>query len=304
MKPKNLPTSPVQEEITEILNYTDYDELISLLAQYADKHPDFYQVLVSLFHPKKKTTPRINYAKKIQECFDYSYDEYDFQEGRQTIADDLDCYVEKAKSLIKLNCEEEAITILFHIIKEIGEDYEEYENYDGDLACVCQEAVEIVAGMIETGLPDDLLKKMTDEISKLIKNNSYANYDLVDLEQLLLSISLKTSNFDKGIRILDGVLKNEPDSFRTSSLVMSKIKFLKSAGRKEEVEKVILSYLYLPEIRNVKLKELKSKKRYEEALILIDEGISLAEKKGHSGTIVDWKNKKLSVNQLIGKQRK
>ena len=34
--------------------------------------------------------------------------------------------------------------------------------------------------MIETGLPDDLLKDLTDEISQLIKNSNYDNYDLAE----------------------------------------------------------------------------------------------------------------------------
>ncbi|GAB6008032.1 hypothetical protein [Dysgonomonas reticulitermitis] len=216
----------------------------------------------------------------------------------------MDAYIEKAKSLIKLDCREEAITILLHIIGEIGESYVEYDDYDGDLGCVCQEAAELITEMIETGLPDGLLNKLTDEISKLIKNSTYDNYDLADLNQLLFLISLKTSSFDNGIRILDEALKNEPDSFRTFPLVMSKIEFLENAGKKEEVEKVILSYLHLPEIRKIRLKELISEKQYGKALSLIDEGISLAGKKGHPGTAADWKDEKLSVYQLTGNKEK
>ncbi|WP_106829499.1 hypothetical protein [Parabacteroides pacaensis] len=212
--------------------------------------------------------------------------------------------MEKAESLIKLNCQEEAMAILLHIIREIGNGYEEHDDYDGDLGCICQEATELIIEMIETGLPDDLLKKLTDEISQLIKNSNYDNYDLADLNELLFLISLKTSNFDNGIRIIDEALKNEPDSFRTPSLVKSKIELLESADQKGEVKKVISSYLYLPEIRKIRLKELIAEKQYENALALIDEGISMAKEKGHPGTVTDWKNEKLSVYQLMGNKEK
>jgi len=249
-----------------------------------------------------------DYAKAIQKCFKVrnrnSYDRYGHSSEIKAISYSLDVYIEKAKSLIKLNCQEEAMTILLQIIREIGDSYEEYEDYDGDIGCVCQEATELIAKMIETGLPDDLLKVLTDEISQLIKNDNYDNYDLADLDGILLSVSLKTSNFDNGIRIIDEALKNEPDSFRTHSLVMSKIELLENAGKKEEIEKVISSYLYLPEIRKIKLKELISDKQYEEALTLIDEGINIAEKKGHPGTVADWKDKKLSVYKLLGYKEK
>jgi tetratricopeptide (TPR) repeat protein len=294
-----VPLSPSQEQLTEILKHAKKKKLMSFLSQYADKHPDFYQALISNFQPKKKTVSHTDYAKEIKKCFKHSHHNYDFRFEGRAIAYKLDNYIEKAESMIKLNCEEEAVTILLHIIREIGENYEEYEDYDGDLAFACREATKLIAGMIKSGLPDILLKKMTDEISNLIKNSNYDNYDLADLDQIFFSICLKTANFDKGIHVLDEALKNEPDSFRTSSLVLSKINFLENAGKKGEIENVILSYLYRPEIRKIRLKELISKKQFEQALTLIDEGINLAEKKKHPGTVIDWKNEKLSVYQLM-----
>ena len=299
-----VPLSSSQEQLTEILKQSKNKDLTSFLTQYANKHPDFYQELISNLHPKKKANVKVDYSKEIQKCFKYSYDNYSYRNGGQSIAYKLDKYIEKAKSLMKLNCQEEAMTILLHIIREIGDGYEELDDYDGDLGTVCQDAVELLAEMIKTGLPDDLLKDLTDEISKLIKNSNYDNYDLADLNELLFSISIKTSDFDNGIRIIDETLTNEPDSFRAASLVTSKIELLEKADKKEEVAKVITFYLYLPEIRKIRLNELRSKKQYEQSLILIDEGINLAEKKGHPGTVTDWKDEKLTVYKLMDNKEK
>ena len=298
------PLSSQQEQLSEILKQTNNKELVSFLSQYADKHPDFHQALISNLHPKKKTTSPVDYAKEIQKCFTHSYDKYGYTYDEAAIVNKLDKHIDKAKSLIKLNCMEEAATIIVHIIKEIGDRCEEYEDYDGDLAYVCQNAVELMAEMIETGLSDDLLSGLTDEIGKLMENNNYANYELADLNELLFSISLKTSDFDKSLRILNETLKNEPDSFRTPSLVKTKIKLLENAGKKEEVEKMITAFLYLPEIRKIRLKELIAKKQYEETLALIDEGINLAEEKKHPGIASDWRDEKLSVYQLVGNKEK
>ncbi|GHT29775.1 hypothetical protein AGMMS49574_07460 [Bacteroidia bacterium] len=296
-----IPSSPSQEQLTEILKQTNKKELTSFLSQYADKYPDFYQALTSNLHPQKKTNVPVDYAKEIQKCFHVrnSYDNYGYSHEGESISTKLDKYIEKAKSLIKLKCEKEALTILLHIIKKIGDDYEEFDDYNGDLAYVCQEASEIIAIMIKSGLPDNLLKIVMDELSQMIKNRNYDNYGLADLEQILFSISLTTSDFEKGIVIIDEALKAEPDSFRTSSLVTSKIELLDQAGKNEEVKNVISLYLYLPEIRKIRLKELISEKQYEKALSIIDEGIILAERNNHSGTVSDWKDEKLSVYQLI-----
>ncbi|MDR0969196.1 MAG: SWIM zinc finger family protein [Lentimicrobiaceae bacterium] len=299
-----MPLSESQDQLSEILKQTNNKELIAFLSEYADKDPDFYQAIQSNLHPKKKTTTPVDYSKEIQKCFRHSSGNYNYRNEGQAIAVKLDKYIEKAKSLVKLNCQEEAITILIQIIREIGEDYEEYDDYNGDLACACQDAIDVIAEMVESGLSDDLLKELTDEISQLIKNSNYDNYDLGNLSELFFSISLKTSNFDNSIRIIAEALQNEPDSFRTTSLVRTKIELLENSGKKEEVEKVISSYLYLPEIRKIKLQKLIDEKEYENALTLIDEGISIAEKKKHPGTVADWKDEKLSVYLLIENKAK
>ncbi|MDR2118740.1 MAG: SWIM zinc finger family protein [Tannerellaceae bacterium] len=301
-----IPTPPQQEQLNEILKHVNQKELTSFLSQYADKHPDFYQALQSNFHPQKKKNVSVDYIKEIQKCFKVrsSYDRYGYSSEGKMISHNLDAYIKKAKSLVKLNCKEEALGILLHIIMEIGDNYEEYEDYDADLACVCQEASEIIAGIIKSDLPDDLLNKLMDEIGQLIKNNNYGNYSLADLDQLFLSISLKTSNFEGSLQIIDEILKNEPDSFRTFSLVLSKIELLENANKKEEVENVISQYIYLPEIRKIKLKELLSEKQYEQALALIDEGIILAKEKRHPGTESDWKDEKLTVYKWMDNKEK
>jgi len=301
------PSSPSQEQeqLTEILKQTDKKELTSFLSQYAGKHPDFYQALVSGLHPKKRAKTQTDYEKEIKKCFIYSHNEYSMAPcDGGTVAYKLERYIEKAKSLMKLNCREEAISILLHIIREIGESYEGCDDYDGDLGCVCQEAAELIAEMIEAGLPDDLLKGLTDEIGKLIKNSNYDNYGLADLNELLLSISSKISDTNTVINIFDEALKREPDSFRTSSLVMSKIELLENTGKQEEEERVISHYLYLPEIRKIRLKKHISDKQYEKALAIIDEVISIAKDKGHSGTVADWKDEKLSVYRFMDNKEK
>jgi uncharacterized protein YqeY len=304
--PANIetPIPPQQEQLDEILKQTNQKELSSFLIQYAKEHPDFYQELKSNLHPQNKKKNRIDYAKEIQKCFNvrHSYDKYYRHEGAD-IAGNLDKYVEKAKSLIKLDCKEEALTILLLMIKEIGDSYEEYDD-EGELGSACQEAVDIISEMVESGLPDNLLKTLMDKISQWIKNSNYDNYGLADLDNLLFAVTLKTSGFERGVQIIDEALKNEPDSFRSSSLVISKIELLEKAGRKDAVEQTISDYLYLPEIRKVKLEQLISEGQYEHALALIDEGIIIAQKKEHPGTENKWKDEKLAIYKLTAHNEK
>lgn len=299
-----VPLSNTQKQLAQILKQANRKELISFLLQYADKHPDFYQAFLSDLQSKAKTTTQVDYAIEIQKCFKHSSGKYGFRSEGRVIAYKLNNYFEKAISLIKSNCQEEAMTILLHLMREIGKNYEKCDDYNGVLGGLCQTTAELVTEMIETGLPASLQQKLTDEIEQLIKNSNYDNYDLADLNELLCAITLKTSNFDNGIRIHRRNIKNEPDTLRTSSLVLTKIELLENADKKAEIEKVISSYLYLPEIRKIRLKKWISEKQYEKALTLIDEGISQAEKKGYPGSASHWKDKKLSAYRLMGNKEK
>ena len=104
-----------------------------------DEHPVTVEV------PKKKANAKVDYTKEIQKCFKLSYDNYGFQFDGQAIAYKLDGFIAKAKSLIKLNCQEEALTILLHIIRKIGDGYEEFDDHDGDLEAVCKDTAELTA---------------------------------------------------------------------------------------------------------------------------------------------------------------
>ncbi|KAA6319235.1 hypothetical protein EZS27_030848 [termite gut metagenome] len=301
------PSTPQQNQIAELLKYVETKELIAFLSQYAGEHNDFYQVLESRFHPQKNTGFLKNYAKDIQRCFKVrgsSYDGYRYSSEAEDIAKNLYPFIEKVKFLIGQHCLEEAAAISLQIIKDIGDDYEEYEDDDGSLGNVCQEASEILTGIIENDASKELLDLLMKEISLLIKNHTYDNYDLANIDRLLCMVSLKASNVDGGVRIIDEVLKVEPDSFRTPSLVISKIELLESAGQHEQTESVISHYLYLPEIREIRLKKQIENNLYEEALSLIDGGIDIAQKQNHSGTVADWKDQKLSVYQLMGNNEK
>jgi hypothetical protein len=74
------------------------------LSQYAGKHPDFYEALISNFHPEKKANFSADYEKEIQKCFNIRninyYDRYDYSSEGNAISYNLIIYIEKAKSLI------------------------------------------------------------------------------------------------------------------------------------------------------------------------------------------------------------
>jgi hypothetical protein len=302
-----IPQTPQQNQLADILKQTDKKEITTFLLQYANEHPNFFAALESQFHPKNKTASSKDYVKEIQKCLNnerYAYDRYDYTHESMDIANKISNYIEEAKYMIRQNCPREAIVILLQIIKQIGDNYEEYDDYDGDLGRTCYDASKMLQEMIESDLSEDLLNLLKIEIGNLFKCNNYQNYDLANADELLIAISIKSSDVEFGINVINEVLKTESDSFRTYSLVASKIKLLEYAGKQKDIELLVEQYLYLPAIRKIKLKKLVENKQYEKAIALINDGISIAEKKGNLGTVADWKDEKLSVFRLMNNREK
>lgn len=297
-----IPANPAQASISELLKFVDQTEILSFISRYAAQYPEFRKTLEQQFHPAKKIAPGKDYRKEIQKCFNVkgvSYDRYGHPADVDEISYNLYNYIEEAKFLIKENCLKEAAFICLEIIEHIGDKIEDYYDHDGTLIDDCQRAAEVLHDIIAQNPSGDLLKLLQEKLGELIKNNNYDNYGLADIDDLLFMVTVKSSGFEDGIKLIDEALKSEPDSFRTHSLVVSKIEMLEKAGKNTDVKDVIDQYLYLPKIREVKLNQLIDNKQYQDALALIEEGIKIAKDKDHRGTVTDWKEKQLLIYQEL-----
>jgi hypothetical protein len=284
---------------SELLNNMNEKEMLKFMREYAKKNPEFNRELEK--HFLKDTG---DYKKEVDDCFkirnrDLSYNRYDYSNEEEVIANRINELMNKKRIFVKNGQYENAVKTALYAMREIGNCYEEYTDYDGDLASACYNTAEFLSEIIEGNeLDTDLSSYITQELGKMLKNDVYDNYSLADIDKLLMMVSLKSSDSQSAIKLLDEALEAEPDSFRTDSLVLSKVELLNDSGKKDEAIQVIMQYLYLPKIRKIRLKGLLDAKLYDKALQLIDEGIKLAEAKDHSGTISDWKDEKLNIYTL------
>ena len=285
----------------ELLKSMDEKEMQKFVREYAKKNPGFIKEVEK--HFMKET---VDYEKEVGDCFrirerDLTYNRYGYSDEEAVIAGKISRLIDKKRLQVKNGYFEIAIKATLSVMEEIGDCYEEYQDYDGELGSACQEASDFLAEIIEEHkLSPEILSYITDKLGKLLKNNSYDNYSLADIDSLLMTVSTKTADSGTALKLLDEALKAEPDSFRSDSLVMSKVKLLDEMGRKSDAEDAITQYLYLPRIRKVRLEKLVKEKLYDKAIKLIDEGIKLAKEKGHSGTISDWKDEKLTIYKKTG----
>src|SRR5690606_4189485 len=74
-----------------------------------------------------------------------------------------------------------------------------------------------------------------------------------------------------------------------------KVRKLSETGNEKEVEKIIEQNLEIPEIRKIEIEKYIEKQDFQKAKQLLNDGIQIAEKKNHQGTVHQWEKMLLHI---------
>ena len=295
-------------DIEKLLSYVDKKKLIAFICQHALTHPDLQEALLQNFAPKKSTGQiTIDYNKKIDACFNSSYRNRSSRYGSfeqidlDEISSKLSIYLDKARFFFEKKSFDDAASIALHIIHSIVNHYDEdnYYNYYDDFFVLeydCETAGELLLDIAKhPETPQSLKEVILKEIRTITKKKKFCDYPFYNIDELLLNINIYVQTKEGALQLINDLLEEQKDSDNIYGLVNKKINFLYQLNRQEEAETTIKQYLYLSEIREKQVLILIEDKKYSEALSMLDEGIHLAEEKGHHGTVYKWKKQRLGI---------
>lgn len=298
------------EEISlkKIVSKTDSDLLKKWIIEYGKEHPTFERSIRKRFNPEEIQPNQIKDSELIRGAFfdhpfqtndrysDWGYYGFD----AIGVRDDLEELLKKIDYFIKYGNLKTAIQICKNMIEIIPEEWDGNFDYEGDVQVMYDGAIDRLQDILETDkLSANRKQQLFDwykEESQQKSKHEYVglNTDLTILQDYFLaSKEMKKQN----LRLLDQKIRAGKD-FEKEGFILQKIALLRKAGQGAERKKVIESNLQYPRVRKLKLKPLLHKKEYAGALTLIKEGINLAERKNHGGTIADWKDELLNIYLL------
>ena len=102
----------------------------------------------------------------------------------------------------------------------------------------------------------------------------------------------------ENLKSLNQKIEGTAESYYKESYIIQKIEILQKLQRTSEVIQTIEQHIEYVGVRRIRLKQLLDAGQYPEAIKLIQDGIKVAEKLEHMGTIIDWKNDLLSIYLL------
>lgn len=299
-------------DIQKLLSFANPQELSQFIYEYASMHSEFKTALLNRFMAKElsATSKEKDYRAEIQSVFNDSYynrksryhNRYDdFDCDWETVFNRMDIFLEKADFFLNVGNIDTTIDIALQTLCSIGENYEDGLLYNDDLypSDYCEQAGDLLIKVIEH--PKTTQKQKTailQELGQLAKLSTYRDYDLYDIDELLMKINLSVQPTEKALELIDKLLEERKDTYDLYQIVLRKVNLLTGLHEEQKAADTIRQYLYLTEIREMEVDKLIARCQYDEAIRLLNEGIEIAEKEEHIGTVDEWLKTKLRIYEM------
>jgi len=299
-------------DIQQLLSFANPQELSQFIYEYASMHSEFKTALLNRFMAKElsATSKEKDYRAEIQSVFNDSYynrksryhNRYDdFDCDWETVFNRMDIFLEKADFFLNVGNIDTTIDIALQTLRLIGENYEDGLLYNDDLypSDYCEQAGDLLIKVIEH--PKTTQKQKTailQELGQLAKLSTYRDYDLYDIDELLMKINLSVQSAEKALELIDKLLEERKDTYDLYQIVLRKVNLLTGLHEEQKAADTIRQYLYLTEIREMEVDKLIASCQYDEAIRLLNEGIEIAEKEEHIGTVDEWLKTKLRIYEM------
>lgn len=299
-------------DIRQLLSFVNPQELSQFIYEYASMHSEFKTALLNRFMAKElsATSKEKDYRAEIQKVFNDSYSNKksryhnrydDFDHDWETVFNRMDTFLEKADSFLNVGNIDATIDIALQTFRSIGENYEDELLYNDNLypSDYCKQAGDLLIKVI--GHPTTTQKQKTailQELGQLAKLSTYRDYDLYDIDELLMQINLSIQPAENALELIDKLLEERKDTYDLYQIVLRKVNLLTELHEEQKAADTIRQYLYLTEIREMEVDKLIASCQYDEAIRLLNEGIEIAEKEEHIGTIDEWLKTKLRIYEM------
>ncbi len=284
------------------VTHKEYKEFVK---SYASKNKDFKSAFELAFANKDEN---VDLGKKyltalkriIKKNSDRGFVGYHDARG---LVGDIGTLLADVENLLEKQHFRDAFAISSAMLKEIMNVIQYCDDSDGLIGDTVSEII-LLINTVAKNAPRPLQEAVFEFLMKELKDNEYFEYgdfgyELFGIFEYLGFNLSKSSEFINYVDILLLQFTAGPyDDFKRNFFTTRKIEFLRLSGNSAEVEKLILQNLEIVEVRQGEVNRYIDKRDYTVAKKLINDGIALALKKGHSGTASNWQTELLRIAVL------
>ncbi|TDE13927.1 SWIM zinc finger family protein [Dyadobacter psychrotolerans] len=220
----------------------------------------------------------------------------------------IDNFLDKAKDAFENQNFKDASIIARVALKQLVEDViPNADDSNGDIGDTISNAISVLRSIAESELCARELKgNMHDFLAKELGNDVYFDYGDFgeDCFEIFRYLSVQLNRPEAFLSFSNRSVKKRTevwaDNYRAEYFIKQTILFFQETGNTPEAEKLIRQNMDIVEVRRNVVNEAINRKEYTEAKELIYQGIILAEKRQHPGTVSEWQKTLLRIADLEG----
>jgi uncharacterized Zn finger protein len=220
------------------------------------------------------------------------------------LANEINRLLDEGELLIKNDNFRNAFILVRSVLTEVIELIaycDDSSGYIGDIINSAIELIKVIAGADKVAM--DLQEEVFDFVQSAINRPIYFDYgdfgyDIADVYQTL---AIKLNRQKAYLNFVDGQIKKssaDEYSYRKDYFLVRKITFLKAIGNVKDAQALLQKHLDIVDVRRGEVNSLIEKNNLSSAKKLIAEGIEIARKKDHPGTVVEWQKELLRIAVL------
>ncbi len=289
-----------------------FDQLIQTITQQEYQDFIYHYIKINknfkdefeLFFAEKN--PSFNVEKKYSDLIKKSIKSNTYRgfidyHASNKLAKELQKFVDTSDQFFTKKNYRDTFVLSKVIVKEVCPVFEYCDDSNGYVAeCVEQSLVtlsELIKASVSIEFKEQIALFLKEELQNPVYfRNGDFGYNLINLYAETSITIHNTSEFIKFID--DKIEKCKNYDYNKKFFIQQKIQFLKEIGYENEMQQLVQQNLEFPQIRAIEIDRHIINKDYEAAKRLLAEGITIAEKKNHSGTVSQWEKELLKIAVL------
>lgn len=284
----------------KILDKISENEIKEFVLEKIYENFDFQNEFRSHFVQYFEKTPKKVYEKRIAQSIYQAIGRKGFIEYNETykFSNAMYDYIQEANNLIKHNEYQAPFWIASLILEELPD--LPIDDSDGTTSYVESECVEVIEKILEKCKNDSVIKEIFNWIIESIKNDTLGDYS-DGIEKVLDEYFIEDKFVNERLKIIDEKiqeLEQQEDhysEYKLEELIKTKIALLYQLGMDKEAIKTIKENIYYVPIRRMLIDIERKNENIDKVEKLLKEGMKIALKPGHYGTVTYYIEELLSI---------
>lgn len=284
----------------KILDKISENEIKEFVLEKIYENFDFQNEFRSHFVQYFEKTPKKVYEKRIAQSIYQAIGRKGFIEYNETykFSNAMYDYIQEANNLIKHNEYQAPFWIASLILEELPD--LPIDDSDGTTSYVESECVEVIEKILEKCKNDSVIKEIFNWIIESIKNDTLGDYS-DGIEKVLDEYFIEDKFVNERLKIIDEKiqeLEQQEDhysEYKLEELIKTKIALLYQLGMDKEAIKTIKENIYYVPIRRMLIDIERKNENIDKVEKLLKEGMKIALKRGHYGTVTYYIEELLSI---------